>query len=113
MEAIAGDDALLQAEVCSHAAGVRPMLHAKTCDFIEEFMALKRLSGSAAERAMYDKLTVEGFVDRLCSCRPLMFMMGSDSYIRKDQKRGNGGFEYIVHDSNPHPNCIHYQLESP
>lgn len=86
----------MQAEVLEHAKNTRPVLHRRIYDFIPKFLAYKQQYGSSIEKALYEKMTAEQFIDRLIKKRPLMFMTGGDSYLLPDgATRGQGGFEAI------------------
>ncbi|WP_068469007.1 ADP-ribosylhydrolase MavL family protein [Candidatus Protochlamydia phocaeensis] len=96
----------LQTEVLEHARATRPILHAKTFHLIEEFLNHKRQTGSAIEKALYQTLSPEEFLDRLLSKRPLMFMQASDQYLLRDGKRDEGGFETIGTAQEQSPLCL-------
>ncbi|MBA3236727.1 MAG: DUF4804 domain-containing protein [Parachlamydiaceae bacterium] len=57
-------------------------------------------------------MTFEGFVDRLLSKRPIMFMTQMDAYLLRNGERGYGGFEAIGADKQKKPlileDCLSY-----
>lgn len=54
------------------------LCHTKTIRLMEAFLACKLESGSAKEKVIYEGMTINGFIDRLLSKRPLVFYCASD-----------------------------------
>lgn len=93
---IAGDDKSKKAHIAEQADSVRVIMHEKVREqLIPDFLAYKRTNGSAVEKALYDNMSVDGFINRLIEKRPMMFMNGSDNYLLRNKQRGSGGFEKI------------------
>jgi len=73
-----------------YALATRPLCHEAVARLLEEFRHYKVVWGSATERAVYGSrdsmLTVAGFIRRLLTKRPLMFMTESDQYVLRDGK---------------------------
>lgn len=85
----------IEAEVLEHAKNTRPVLPWKIRNFIPKFLAHKKLHGSVVEKALYEKMTVEQFIDRLISKRPLQFMGSADSHLLLDGTKGHLEFDAI------------------
>mmetsp|Transcript_90866 Transcript_90866/g.256674 ORF Transcript_90866/g.256674 Transcript_90866/m.256674 type:complete len:912 (+) Transcript_90866:60-2795(+) len=71
-----------------YALATRPLCHEAVARLLEEFRHYKVVWGSATERAVYGSrdsmLTVAGFIRRLLTKRPLMFMTECDEYVLRD-----------------------------
>lgn len=90
-------------EVEQHAAGVRPILHARVAALLDAYLAIKRQLGTPIEREVYADLDRTGLVTRLLQRRPLAFLNASDSYLLRDGTRSHGGFEAIGTDAEQPP----------
>ena len=75
------------------AQGAYPLLHADVVDWCEQFLARKRLGGTNQEKVLYGKMRVPGFVQRMITKRPLMFMGANDSWLDKSNNRGCGDWD--------------------
>jgi hypothetical protein len=53
----------------------------KVRKLMEDFLALKRETGTAMEQSLYEKMTVEQFVTRLFVCRPYVFINSNGEKI--------------------------------
>jgi len=103
MENVAGNDVAVQQEIVQNALGTRPLLHGDSLRLLEEFLEIKRSSGSAIEKGVYDNLDTSGLVQRLISCRPLCFSMWKDVFFLRGGERGEGGFETIGSEAEKSP----------
>ena len=72
-----------------------PLIHPQTLLLLRKFLTLKRTIGTTPERQIYKKLSLNSFIKRLITKRPLMFMTHKDTYLLRDGSRGSGGFEKI------------------
>ncbi|HBP19038.1 MAG TPA: hypothetical protein DEA08_14785, partial [Planctomycetes bacterium] len=82
-------------EVEQHAAGVAPLLHARSAALIEEVLELKRETGTPVERGVYAELDLRGWITRALRQRPLVFVGPGDGYTLRSGERSSGGFERI------------------
>ena len=80
-------DAAEEAAVVRDAAGSRPVVSERVLEFLGDFIALKRESGTPIEQALYATLVPSTLVTRLLTQRPLMFMTAVDQFVLK------GGFD--------------------
>ncbi|MBA2369415.1 MAG: DUF4804 domain-containing protein [Candidatus Protochlamydia sp.] len=99
-----------QATIVRHANSVRPIIHHKTMLLIEAFLDQKRSTGNRVEKELYRGMDKTAFIDRLLTKRPLAFLTSSDSYLLKNQIRGNGGFEGIGKEHELPPLCLQNYL---
>lgn len=111
MKTIAGEDPAKQAQIVTHAAGARPIMHARVFALCSKFLKHKIEDGSTKEQALYTGMTVPQFINRLLTKRPLVFCnnSGFELYVlpgldEKGQKRsGRDGFENIGTDTEQAP----------
>lgn len=80
-----------------------PLVHHKVVQLMEDFLSFKKSKGSQVERSLYSQMSVTEFVDRLVSCRPLVFMTSVDSWLAKDGSYGAGGWETIGAEAETDP----------
>ncbi|MFA5998789.1 MAG: DUF4804 domain-containing protein [Candidatus Babeliales bacterium] len=92
---IAENNASIQASIVNQAKNTYPIMHTKVFQLIQDFLQYKKQQGSIIEKQLYSSMSVHGFIDRLLTKRPLMFMNAHDSYLLKDGTNGHGGFEKI------------------
>src|ERR1700722_10361207 len=92
---IAKNDTAKQAVIAEHAQQTRPIMHKTVLTLIEKFLAYKRKYGTRVEKRLYKHMTLDAFIERLLSKRPLMFMTAQDQYLLRNDKQGHGGFETI------------------
>jgi len=94
---IAGSDKTKKERITQQAAGVRVIMHAKVRDqLIPDFLAYKKAKGSDIEKAFYQNMSVEAFINRLLINRPLTFYTEHDSYLLRDGKtKGAGSIDYF------------------
>ncbi len=88
---------IVQDKICSNANNVSVIVHPKVMTLINDFLALKKTSGSSVEQELYANMTPNAFIDRLLKNRPLAFLGRDDYYLLRDgQTQGDGGnFEAI------------------
>lgn len=84
-----------QREVVQQASSVRVLIHPEVHHFLAQFLEHKQAHGTATEQQLYTQLSVEDFIDRLLTKRPLQFVGPQDAYVLRDGRRGQGGFESI------------------
>jgi hypothetical protein len=96
VEQFAGD-AAEEAAVVRDAAGSLPVISADVLEFLGDFIALKRESGTAIEQALYVTLDPSTLITRLLTQRPLMFMTAVDQFVLKSGFDGAdaAGFDAI------------------
>jgi len=85
-------------EIELNARGCRPIIHEKVVSFMNDFLELKRRSGSFQEKHLYRSGNVDSipkFVDRLLRKRPLAFLGSRDSFMLRNGVTGADGFETI------------------
>ena len=83
-------------EIEAMAAGARLIIAEEAVHLARAFLKLRREHGSAAERAVYEKMSLPDFLDKLFRKRPLMFMNEADDFLLRDGRtRGRGGFDTI------------------
>ena len=75
-----------EVNLAERARNTRPILHSKTRKLIENFLALKKEHGSEREKAFYTQqnFSVETFIDRLLTQRPLAFYTAADACLLRD-----------------------------
>ncbi len=79
-----------------HATNTYPIIHKKSLELMDKFLAYKRAHGSAIEKALYATMSRSAFIDRLLTKRPLTFYMPWDEYLLRDTGiHRSGGFEAI------------------
>ena len=83
-----------------------PILHAAVPELIHDFLRIKKQYGSAKEKALYAKMTLQDFVTRLLTKRPLVFFNGNDTWMLKDNQKGYMGFDDIGKDTEQPPLVI-------
>lgn len=73
---------------------------------LSDFISIKK-KGTLLERTVYEHIaTPADLVDRLMQKRPLVFMGSQDSYLLRDGKAGDGGFDHLE-SKDPHDGPIH------
>lgn len=92
---VVAKDKETQDQVAQLAAGTRPILLERAKLLLQKFIDLKKETGSPIEKELYDAMTVDDFVTRLLTKRPLMFMDSNDLFLLPDGTSGNGGFDTI------------------
>lgn len=95
IEAIAGNNIKKKQLIAEHANSVRPIIDARVIQLIKDFLSYKKRFGSQIEQKFYKRFEIYSFIDRLLTCRPMMFMLQEDLYLLRDGSRGSGGFETI------------------
>lgn len=95
IEKIAGTDSTKQDTIAHDAQNTMIIMHKDVDALLENFLTLKKELGTTREKAVYDSLSKTDFIKRLITQRPLMFMTAQDTYLLRNGKKGNGGFEYI------------------
>lgn len=72
IKAIVGDKAERKQAVVMQATGIQILMAVETFDLISKYLIRKKIIGNATERVIYHGMTVEGFIDRLLTKRPLV-----------------------------------------
>ena len=84
----------------------RVIFHSKVAVLMDDFLRLKRTTGSQVEQKMYAHMDRDGLINRLITRRPVVFMTSSDGYSLRDTGTGNGGFEAIGKDDEKDKLCL-------
>jgi len=93
---IAGTDKAKQEKIVEQAKNTYPLMHKKTAELIDDFLAYKKKYGSAVEKALYANMDKAALLDRLLAKRPIVFETSVDIYLLRDGKtKGQGGFQDI------------------
>ncbi len=100
---IAGNNSAMQQKIVEHAQSAYPLIHSEVQSFIAQFLHYKKNNGTNVEKALYKDMSVQQFIMRLLTQRPLMFMTGSDQYLLAGKLQGQGGFEKIGTDLEQAP----------
>lgn len=95
IKALGGADKEKQLQIVHHAQKTRIILAAESFTAMQSFLDYKKSSGSTIEKSLYDNMTIDDFIDRLITKRPLMFMTAQDQYLLRNGTTGAGGFETI------------------
>jgi Domain of unknown function (DUF4804) len=74
----------VKSQILDDARRTRIILHHQVADLIDDFLAIKRTSGTTIERTLYDGLSRAAFLQRLILKRPLSFVGSSDSTVTRD-----------------------------
>lgn len=90
-------------EAEQHAAGAGILVHKDTLAFMHAFLAHRREHGSSVEKQLYESMTLDDFLVRLVSKRPLAFLTAQDNFLLRSGERGSGGFEAIGTDAEQPP----------
>ncbi len=77
------------------AQNTKPLLHWKVIKLMMDFIAYKGVYGSQIEKSLYDKITIDEFINRLLLKRPFTFMGAVDHYLLHNKQTGYGGFDNI------------------
>lgn len=72
IKAIVGDKNERKQAVAMQATGIQILMAVETFDLISKYLIRKKIIGNATERAIYHGMSVEGFIDRLLTKRPLV-----------------------------------------
>ena len=75
-------------ELLANANSAYPIIHHRVYDLMNKFLDLKRRVGSKVEKDIYKEVSIESFIDRLVSKRPLVFVGALDTYVLRDQGEG-------------------------
>ena len=77
--------ATMHCRVSQMAAAVRPLVLDRTLSFLDRFIAVKRAFGSSQERRLYtESLTARLLIQRLLTCRPVVFTRSDDLSMLRD-----------------------------
>jgi hypothetical protein len=103
ISSIAGFNIQKQIAIAKHAESTYPIMHSKIKTLITDFLNYKKRYGTDIEKEFYNRnpMTVEDFIIRLLTKRPITFYDSSDKYMLQDgsKSRGkdliNGGFRAI------------------
>lgn len=93
--AVVKDNPVKMKEVLEHAKATKAIIHPRTAALVDDFLAFKRVKGSAVEQQLYAKMSRKNFLKRLLTHRPMAFLTAADTYQLRDGTKGNGGFETI------------------
>lgn len=85
------------------ATNVHPLVHPKALKFFDMFLTTISCEGNLHERKLYQPMSIDEFVIRLLTRRPLAFYLQEDKYLLKDGTEGRGGFEMIGKPEERHP----------
>lgn len=88
-------DPEVAAEWEEHASGVRPIVHHRLLQLLEDFLKIKVSNGSALERSFYAEMTPSQLLTRLLQRRPLAFLNPDDEWVLRSREQGFGGWETI------------------
>ena len=75
-------------QIAQMAAGARPVVHEEVVALMEKWISLMRRLGSEDEKRIYAEMNLSSLVERLLSCRPLVFFTSVDSWMSKDGRHG-------------------------
>ena len=75
-------------ELLANANSAYPIIHHRVYDLMNKFLDMKRNVGSKVEKDIYKEVSIESFIDRLVSKRPLVFVGALDTYVLRDQGEG-------------------------
>lgn len=95
IKSIAKNDPVIEQAIQDQANHTYPIIHGKLLDLINDFLAYKNEFGTTQEKELYKDMHVHVFMDRLLLKRPIMFMTEHDTFMLRDKKSGNGGFDHI------------------
>jgi len=87
-------------EVEEDAAAVHPLCHPDAVELCRQYLEQRQSCGTDVEQRVLKDMTLEGFLERLLTKRPLMFMGSKDAWILRDGSQGCGFWE-DVHISDP------------
>jgi len=80
-----------------------PVAPLEARSLFEDFLGIKRRTGSAVEKALYAGRDAEWLTTRLATKRPLVFMNGNDSWSLRSGLQGAGGWEGVGTDHEEEP----------
>ena len=78
-----------------HMIEARVLFHDNVAVLLDDFLELKRSTGSEVEKELYAGMDRAGLIDRLIRRRPVVFMTSSDGYTLRNGDTSHGGFENI------------------
>lgn len=81
--------------IALQASNTRVVTHVRVVNLMLEFLELKREYGTPKEKELYKDMTLEAFVTRLLTNRPIIFINRSDMHMRRDGHGSSGGFDNI------------------
>jgi len=85
LQNIAGvDQKEIQEEIMRQAKSTRPIAHPLTLMLMDKFLKRRKEKGTSIERGIYAGMDLPGFVVRLMTMRPLMFLTNRDNYLLRD-----------------------------
>lgn len=86
-------------EVTEDAAAVRPLCHPDAKELCRLYLQQRQSSGTPVERRALAGMSLDGYLERLMTKRPLSFLGVGDSWVLRDGSCGSGFWEDIhVHD---------------
>ena len=74
--------------IVEHAQGVRILLDERASKIGKHFLTHKQTYGNAIEKAVYNGMSFEGFIERLLKKRPLTFYKPEDKTLLRGNPRG-------------------------
>ena len=92
-----------EASIMAFANTARPIIHPHLLKLMHDFLSYKRAHGSAIEKRLYQDMTLDQFLTRLLTLRPMGFYGPSDKYMLRTRETGTGGFETIGTDKEQKP----------
>lgn len=82
--------------IANDALQTRPVVLQRVLAHMELYLNIKLKKGTATEKLIYQSMDATGFVKRLLTCRPVVFMNPCDSYLLSGGWSGAGGFENLA-----------------
>lgn len=89
---------------------VYPVIHENALELYCKFILYKRQHGSAVEKSLYKKITLQEFINRLLKKRAVMFMGKDDKYVLLSEDKGSKGWETIGTDKEQPPLLLQHQI---
>lgn len=89
-------------EIVKAVEGTTMLVTGDVRKLASDFLKLKQTEGTAAEKTVYRNMTVDAFLNRLMTKRPLAFMGASDTYLLQGQNKvvHNGTAQFDAIGSN-------------
>ncbi|MGD9592448.1 MAG: DUF4804 domain-containing protein [Candidatus Berkiella sp.] len=84
-----------ESDIMRFVNATRPIIHPPLLKLMHDFLAYKKQHGSVIEKKLYQDMTLDQFISRLLTKRPMVFMGPNDTYLLRNRARNAGGFEDI------------------
>jgi hypothetical protein len=86
---------LVHVEIEDMALNTTPVIDHKVKELMEAFLKHKKALGNHIEKQVYGQMSLNNFITRLCTKRPLTFCNDKDEYLLKEGAEGQEGSAFF------------------